>query len=133
MRTILLLLAAILATSSTMAQSIAGPNITQTDELDQQKRQLSGELKNTLGMVEALIKRSTTLATAASGTEQEECAKMAAELKGLHARLTDELGAVNQANAGNSGTMFAAARELMGSTQKAIGAHKGRLDAILAK
>lgn len=131
MRTFVLAFAALLASTSVLAQSTVTPSVSSvgasTDELAQQKRQLSGELKNTLGMAEGLAKRAMTLASTTSGQEHDKHMKTADDIKNIQIQLTDQLGLVNRATAENSAAAFTTAKDVLSATKTALEEHKKAL------
>lgn len=133
-RTILLTLAVAMLSSAAYSQekstpaAMTSPKATPaTDELMQQKRSISGELKNTLGLAEGLAKRAMGMASSANGAEQEQYMSTANAIKTIQSQLTDQLGLVNGATAENSKGVFAQATEVLATSAAALEVHKKAL------
>lgn len=100
-----------------------------TDALTQQKRELSGELKNSLGMAEGLIKRAVDMASSTSGPEQEQHMSSANALKTIKVSLMEQLTLVNKATPEESEGVFAKAREVIASSTAQLNGMKDKLGA----
>ena len=128
MRT-LVMTAALLISATAQAQDKAAPltpakapaeATKATDPLLEQKRQLSGELKSTLGTTDdLLVKVSTTLKTA-TGVDVEKYNKIASGLKEISSQLTGQLDAVNGATEANSKDIFGKAQETITASRKQL-------------
>lgn len=134
-RTILLTFAFGLLGSAAFSQEKSAPapvaapakSASANDELLQQKRQLSGELKNTLAVAEDLTRRANEMANSTTGTEHDAHAATAAGLKGISTQLTEQLTAVNRATAETSKGAFATAKEVLAASRTALDGHKKAL------
>ena len=135
MRKILLPLAVTLLTCTTAfaQESVTKPMATETkahaasDGLMHQKRQLSGELKGAMGQAQELGKRAMDLASTTSGAEHDKYTAASETLKGLQARITEQLELVNKATEADSKSVFSTAREQIVSFRKELDEQKGLL------
>ncbi|MBX2971923.1 MAG: hypothetical protein KF797_02370 [Flavobacteriales bacterium] len=133
-KTILTLAAAVFACTATFAQEKAKdltkpqPAAVAGDELTQQKRELSKELKDAVRKNESMIQHATQLAAGATGAEQEGHTAKLEALRGVQSQLTDQLNLVNQATPENSKTVFATAREVLAKVNKSFAEYKGGAD-----
>ncbi|MBL7954960.1 MAG: hypothetical protein JNJ91_07955 [Flavobacteriales bacterium] len=133
--TVLTLFVALFASTAAVAQTpttkgtgtVAAPQA--TDELTQQKRELSGELKNSLGMAEGLIKRAVDMASSTSGPEQEGHMNNANALKTIKVSLMEQLDLVNKATPETSKGVFAKAREVITASTAQLNGMKDKLGA----
>jgi len=134
MRKILLpFVVALLSCTATMAQEsvtkpmASGTKATASDELMHQKRQLSGELKGAMGQAQELGKRAMDLASTTSGAEHDKYTAAGETLKGIQARINEQLELVNKATDADSKTVFGTAREHIASFRKELDEQKGVL------
>ncbi len=93
----------------------------------QQKRELSRELKNSVGNTDNLIRRVTELAAGATGADKEKYTTKLEALRGAQKQLGDQLDLVNKATTENSKGVFATAREVVASTNKSLEDYKSEL------
>lgn len=136
MRTALLtIVAALFATTASIAQTKTPKTptttpvatATATDPTIEQKRAVSGDLKNSLGTIESLIKRAADLAGSTSGPEQEGHMATANQLKTVKVGLMEQLDLVNQASPEQSTAAVAKAREVLASSNTTIDSLKDKL------
>ena len=128
-----LVVASLTCTTAIAQQSVTKPVATETkagsatDELTHQKRQLSGELKGAMSQAESLTKRAMDLSSTASGADLEKYTAAAEALKGIQARITEQLDLVNKATEADSKSVFSTAREQIGSFRKELDEQKSLL------
>ncbi|MGV3636446.1 MAG: hypothetical protein ACO1NQ_02240 [Flavobacteriales bacterium] len=133
--TVITLFVALFASTAAVAQTptTKAPGTTAapqaTDELTQQKRELSGELKTSLGMAEGLIKRAVDMASNTTGPEQEQHMNNANALKTIKVSLMEQLTLVNKATAEDSKGVFANAREVITASNTQLNGMKDKLGA----
>jgi len=99
------------------------------DELAQEKRNISRELKNTLGMSDNLLSKTMAMLAESKDEENTRLSGVANSLKTVQANLTTQLGLVGKATATDSKEVFAKAKETNGSSQKMLEELKGQLTA----
>lgn len=128
-----LIIATVTCTAAVAQESPAKPVASESktspvaDELTQQKRQLSGELKGAMGHAQSLTKRATELSAGAAGVDFEKYTAAAAALKGLQGRISEQLDLVNKATSADSERVFGTAREQISGFRKELDAHKSTL------
>jgi hypothetical protein len=98
-----------------------------SDDLNQQKRHLSGELKGHLATAQDLAARALERSKNTTGAEQDKYTATVEALKGLQSRIGDQLNVVNKATDADSRTVFATAHEQIASFRKELDAHKNAL------
>lgn len=131
--TVLTLFVALFASTAAVAQTpttkASGTTAVSraTDEFTQQRRDLSGELKNTLAVADGLTKRAVALYSSSSGPEQEQYMSTASSLKAIKVSIMDQLDLVNKVAPAESADVFAEARKVMASTKVALEEHKMKL------
>ena len=130
-KTILTIAVALFATTATIAQEKSAPVMAPAsatgDALTQQKRELSRELKNSLGNTENMIRQLKEMSTTATGDDQAKFRTKVEELSGTRTKLTEQLDLVNKATAENSKGVFGTAREVIAASSKALEAYKSEL------
>ena len=99
------------------------------DELAQEKRNISRELKNTLGMSDNLLSKTMAMLAESKDEENTRLSGVANSLKTVQSNLTTQLGLVGKATATDSKEVFAKAKETNGSSQKMLEELKGQLTA----
>ncbi len=112
------------ATKATTTQGTVAPA---GDEPIRERRELSGELKNALGVAEGLTSRAMDLAAAATGTERDRYVGTADALKIIQGRITEQLNLVNKATDVEDKGVFATAREMLASTNAALDEYRHKL------
>jgi hypothetical protein len=136
MRTFLLTTAAVLAFGTAMqAQDkvTAAPAVKQAvekDPLTEKKRELSGELKNTLGDAEALSKKVTSAMASAKPDEHEKLMHIANELKSTQAKLSEQLSLVNKVEEKQSEGVFSHARDIQKAVRTSMSNSTKELEAL---
>ncbi len=134
MRTILFTaLAGLFLSNAATAQSKTAPapsavtTVQATDPLMEEKRALSGELKEKLSMVEAYMGKARSIKAEASAEQTPKVEAVAGRLDTLRAQLMEQLNLVNAATAANSQEVFAKARETAATVSPALEAAKSDL------
>lgn len=113
------------ATPTKITPTVQSP--AQVDDLTAQKRTLSGELKNTLGMADGLLANANKIASAASEDDAARINKVVESVKSIQSDVTDQLNLVNKATEKDSKETFAKATEVNGSSMKMLEQLKSEL------
>lgn len=123
--TLFLCNAATAQSKSTIAPTAVAPAA--TDPLTEEKRTLSGELKDQLSMVEAYMGKARSMKAEAAAEEAPKVDEVNSRLDALRASLMEQLNLVNAATAANSQEVFAKAREVSATTTPTLEAAKADL------
>lgn len=130
-KTILSLAVALFATTATIAQEKTTPALAPVsatnDALTQQKREISRDLKNTLGNTDNMIQQLKQMSVTASEAEQGTYRSRVEGLLEMKKQLTEQLDLVNKATNENSKGTFTAAREILTNANKMLDANKSEL------
>ena len=132
MRTALLtIVAALFASTASIAQTKSSQTpmsaSTTTDPIMEQRRAISGELKDLLGETQSVLKRATGLAGSTTGPEKEGYTAIAHELKTVKVSLTEQLELVNKGTAEEFGTAITKAREVLVASNATVTALREKL------
>lgn len=130
-KTILSFAVALFATTATIAQEkttpVMAPASTAGDAVSQQKREISRDLKNTLGNTDNMIHQLKQMSATAPEAEQGTYKTKVEELLEMKKRLTEQLDVVNKATNENSKGTFATAQEVLTIANKLLDANKSAL------
>jgi flagellar biosynthesis chaperone FliJ len=130
-KTILSLAVALFATTATIAQEKTTPALAPVsatnDAVAQQKREISRDLKNTLGNTDNMIHQLKQMSATASEAEQGTYRSRVEGLLEMKKQLTEQLDVVNKATSENSKGTFATAREILTTANKMLDANKSEL------
>lgn len=134
MRTLLFTTAAALVLSITVQaqeKSVPTTAITQPTQANsafaEQRREISGLLKNTLGSSDALLKKAVSAATNGKEEDQQKHQKIASGIKELQAKVNEQLVLVNRVPESEGETAFVHAREVNSISRSALEAYANEL------
>ena len=113
------------ATPTKVTPTVQSP--AQVDDLTAQKRTLSGELKNTLGMADGLLANASKMASTASEDDATRINKVVESAKSIQSDVTNQLNLVNKATEKDSKATFEKATEVNGSSMKMLEQLKSEL------
>jgi hypothetical protein len=98
-----------------------------SDDMTAQKRSLSGELKNTLGMADGLLANANKMLVGASEADTKRISNVIEGAKSVQSDVTAQLDLVGQASDKNYKEVFAKATDVNGSSMKMLEQLKGQL------
>jgi len=139
MRNLILTTAAalLICATSTQAQDKAAPAPAKTaemkaapqvDQLAEEKRAISQELKNTAGMASEITAQANKLSSIGEVADKERLMKVIDGAKSIEDNLTEQLNMVAKADANNSAEIFANAKEVNANSLTSLGELKGQLN-----
>lgn len=134
MRTFLLTAAVLIMSTATFAQDKADPakttapvSMKTADDIGDAQRKLSGELKNTLGLNEQLIRAAKTRASELKPEEAEKFVKTVESLTAIQTGLNEQLDLVNKATPSTSKEIFAKAMDVNTASSEQLAGFKKEL------